>query len=86
MTARSKLLADASALVDGDRDSVYGDPLENLSRIADLWTILFGRPFEANEVAMALVAVKLARLVVTGDHHDSWQDIAGYAAVGWEVS
>lgn len=85
MTERADLLRDAAALVDGDRAGVYGPPEENLVRIAALWTVLFDRPFTAHEVAMAMAAVKLARLAVTPNHHDSWIDLAGYAAVGWEV-
>ena len=33
---------------------------------------------------MAMAAVKLARLVETPDHQDSWIDLAGYAAIGSE--
>jgi len=33
---------------------------------------------------MAMAAIKLARLVETPDHQDSWIDLAGYAAIGSE--
>jgi len=33
-----------------------------------------------------MILTKIARLVESPDHYDSWKDIAGYAAVGWAVS
>jgi len=66
------------------RGGVYGDVYTNHERIAVMWTVIFGVQVTAAQVAMAMTALKLARLVETPDHQDSWIDIAGYAAIGSE--
>jgi predicted glycosyltransferase involved in capsule biosynthesis len=70
--------------VTNNRSGDYGDVYTNHERIAVLWTVIFGREVKAHQVAMAMAAVKLARLVETPDHQDSWIDLAGYAAIGSE--
>lgn len=62
------------------RGEVYGPMPVNMQRTADLWSVLLSRKVTAGEVAMCLIAVKLARLVQSPDHVDSAVDIAGYAA------
>jgi hypothetical protein len=32
------------------------------------------------------ILVKVARLIESPAHKDSWLDIAGYAASGWEIT
>lgn len=82
---RAKLLADASALISGDRESEYGTPQENFKRIADLWNTLFKTQlFTPAKVALAMAGVKLARMA-NSTSEDSWKDLAGYAALGFEL-
>lgn len=38
MSARGELLADAAALVDGDRNAQYGDPNQDFRRTGILWS------------------------------------------------
>lgn len=80
---KKELLETALATV-ANRGGDYGDVYTNHERIAVLWTVIFGREVKAHQVAMAMAAVKLARLVETPDHQDSWIDLAGYAAIGSE--
>ena len=40
----------------------------------------------ASDVAMMMVAIKLARLIETPDHKDSAIDLAGYAALLAEIA
>jgi hypothetical protein len=75
------VLTDALFLVNGDRQRDYGTALENLGRIAKLWSVLFDREVTEEEVAMAMEFVKLARLMKSPDHRDTQVDIAGYAGV-----
>lgn len=88
-TARQLLLAEAEGLVCGDRNYQYGPPTQDFDRIAALWTILFdgklksGEAFSNSDVALAMVALKLSRLSWRRKF-DSWVDVAGYAACGWE--
>jgi len=80
---KQQLLETALGTV-ANRGDDYGDVYTNHERIAVLWTVIFGREVKAHQVAMAMAAVKLARLVETPDHQDSWIDLAGYAAIGSE--
>jgi hypothetical protein len=78
------VLAEAERLVRGDRNKDYGPPWVDFARTAGMWTALFGRKFEAHEVAMAMICVKLSRLVESPKKRDHWVDTAGYADCGWE--
>lgn len=84
MSERSDLLAEAAALVDGDRNTTYGPPSADFARVAVMWSVLFGRDFSPHEVAMAMTCIKLSRLVHSPQKRDSWVDGAGYLACGWE--
>jgi hypothetical protein len=75
------VLAEAGRLTRGDRQSQYGPPDVDFKRTAALWSALKGVSFEAREVAMFMVCLKLSR-----EQHqrkrDNWVDIAGYARCG----
>ena len=74
----TSVLDEARAVV-VDRGASYDDPRPNHERIADLWSVILDRPVTPLQVVNCMIAVKLARLVVTPDHRDSLVDIAGYA-------
>lgn len=59
---------------------------ENHQRIADIWSVVLQQPVTPEQVALCMAGVKMARLVQSPDHEDSWLDLAGYAAVGAEIS
>lgn len=76
---------EADRLVNGDRQSDYGHPIDDFTKTALMWTGLFkeklalGEQFTAADVPQAMIAVKLSRL----QHRlkrDSIVDVAGYAA------
>lgn len=69
----------ANELVNGDRQNVYGHPFDDFSKTAALWSVIFGIPVSAEQVALAMIMVKISRLLNTPDHRDSIVDIAGYA-------
>ena len=87
---RKETLDLANAAV-GQRHENYGTPRQNFERIAMLWnahlvnTVPVVR-FDATDVALMLLLVKVARLEHDPKHLDSWVDVAGYAACGAEVS
>ena len=89
MTARSQLLEEASELVSRDRNIDYGPPAEDFARTAGILTALGYRSpagaVTAPDIAIILMAVKLSRLAETPAKRDTWVDIAGYAACGWEA-
>jgi len=65
-----------------NRGEDYGEVWLNHERIATMWSTILATEVRAEQVAMMMVAVKLARLMETPDHRDSWVDIAGYAWTG----
>jgi len=81
---RTELLENVTVAL-SDRGSAYGDASENFRRIADIWSVILSRRVTVKEVALCMSAVKMARLVETPDHTDSWIDLAGYATLGVEV-
>lgn len=82
---REKILETAEELVNGPRAKAYGDAFDNHARIAALWSVLLNTEVNVADVYKCMIAVKLARLVQTEEHEDSWVDIAGYAALGGEA-
>ena len=85
-TLRVEALREAARIISGERDRQYGKPEDNFKRIAKIWSVTLGIPVSNEDVAMAMVAVKVARYASkSGYQPDTWIDIAGYAACGYEV-
>ena len=82
---RDKLLDEAKNLVNGPRARDYGDAYDNHERVAQLWSTILGQDVSVSQVYQCLMALKLARLIVSPTHTDSWVDIAGYASLGGEI-
>lgn len=80
------VLVEAESIVNGQRQTDYGDKRQNFSQIAMLWQGLLATKLAPNQaitpedVALCMIAVKMARLAKSPDHYDSVLDIAGYAA------
>jgi hypothetical protein len=65
-----------------DAYEVYGDPADTYRRISALRTVVDEcKDPELREI-IGMLATKIARLVQTPDHLDSWVDVAGYARCG----
>lgn len=62
----------------GERQTVYGHPAENLSDTAKLWSVILGQEVTAHQVALCMTGVKLARLKTSPGHVDSVLDTIGY--------
>ncbi len=86
MSKREEILDTAKAYISGPRATDYGTPEENFGKIARLWEQQFGWEVDAHDVALAMILVKTARLAHRADSFDGWTDIAGYAALGGEIS
>jgi nucleoside 2-deoxyribosyltransferase len=83
----TSILEDAEAAVNGPRQRDYDHPLDNFARIAGMWSYLFEcqqckQPVQITEEqhALAMILVKVARLMHSPNHRDSQVDLAGYAA------
>ena len=64
-------------VVDG-RNTVYGDPTETFSRIAQVWSGILGHTVNATDVPLCLIGLKLIRTVEAPDYSDNSDDIEGY--------
>ena len=93
---RVQSLQRAIGYISGDRNASYGPPTQDFKRTADLWTA-FGFRFvghadappqdlEAHHIAIAMILLKASRLAWQPGRPDSWDDISGYAACGYECS
>jgi hypothetical protein len=86
MMGRSEILHQADTLINGERADAYGPPQKNFRVVADLWQPIFGVGVTPAQVALALTQLKVARLIQSPDHEDSWIDAAGYVALGGELA
>ena len=83
---KAEVLERGIELITGDREKNYGSTHTNFSRIAALWSPIFGCDVEPHQVALAMNQLKVARLIETPDHEDSWCDGAGYLGIGGELA
>ena len=83
---RHDVLAEAERLTSTDRNKNYGSPLTNHDRIARIWSVILKQDITPSQVALCMVGVKLARLVETPDHADSFIDGAAYLAIAAELA
>lgn len=84
---RSQLLDKAKTTITRDRNAEYGGPESSFETIAGYWSHYLQVKLVPTDVAIMLGLMKIARLQATkGGHQDSWIDLAGYAACGYEVS
>lgn len=79
------LLQEAHNTINGQRQLDYGDKLENFSQIAMGFQMVLARKLKsdseitAEDVALLMMQVKIARLAKSPGHRDSILDVAGYA-------
>ena len=83
---RAYFLEKAGELINGQRASDYGDARLNHQRIADIWGVILGQEITPEQVCACMIGLKLARLTNDMKQDDTWVDIAGYAALGGEIS
>ncbi len=83
---REETLARAKKCVCGDRENQYGSPESNFEVIAKLWSVYKDTKFTANDVAMMMALLKIARIKSGTGTEDSYIDLAGYAACGAEIN
>jgi len=57
------IAAHAASLVCGDRNEEYGHPFDDFSRAGLIWSAILGCDVTAEQVALCMVGVKIAREV-----------------------
>lgn len=82
---RAEILDKAKKCVCGQRENEYGSPEDNFLTIAKLWSAYKDVDFSANDVAMMMALLKIARIRTGTATEDSFVDLAGYAACGAEI-
>ncbi|AKY02767.1 hypothetical protein SEA_WALELIANO_52 [Mycobacterium phage Waleliano] len=80
------ICATAADLVNNDRNAIYGDAEQNFTETGALWAVVFGHEVTAEQVAICMALVKVARLIKTPNHADSWTDGVGYLALGGGIA
>lgn len=92
---RASALDEARRLVTGDRNNQYGPPTQDFQRTADLLNALGYQRVDAtdeihdiqpSDVAIIIAQVKVSRIMHSRGKRDSWVDLAGYAACGYECA
>ncbi len=83
---RADILDKAKQIVCGKRENEYGSPEDNFQLIANLWSAYKDTEFTANDVAMLMALLKIARIKTGTATEDSFVDLAGYAACGGEIA
>ena len=75
---RETVLQEAQRLVYGDRGETYGEPLDDFTRTAQLWSVVLDTTVDAEDVALCMILLKLSRELYQ-PKRDNRVDIAGYA-------
>lgn len=82
LTSAKKKSQDTESVFKNDileeRQKSYGDPVEMHERIAKIWSGILNVQINANEVALCMIGLKLARSQNDPSHLDSLVDVAGY--------
>jgi len=84
-----EILERAIKLVCGRRQQDYGEPEINFANIADGWNIIIKNAdgkISPSDVCVMMAWLKSCRLMNTPNHADSWQDAAGYIALGAQMA
>ena len=86
MNKREECLRKANEIVNGQREQAYGTPEDNFKMIAYLWSDYLEADISAVDVAMMMALLKIARISTGTFKEDSFIDLAGYAACGYEIA
>lgn len=77
----TEALDKAKELVTGDRQKDYGTPEESFNRIAALWTDYLDVKITAEDAAIMMALLKIARLRGGRKTPDTYHDLLGYGAI-----
>lgn len=72
----------AYSKVTADRRDVYGAPEDTYRRISAMRAVVDECADPQIREILAMIVTKVARLVQTPNHLDSWVDVAGYSRCG----
>lgn len=64
-----------------ERESVYGEPVQQFTRIAHMWSSILDHEIQPWQVPLMMVGLKLIRTADTPDYSDNSNDIEGYLEI-----
>lgn len=79
------ILKNAAKLVSGDRAKAYGDKKILHDKIATMWSAYTDYDINAEQVAIMMAILKIARTTTGGSSPDSYTDGAAYIAIAGEM-
>ena len=79
-SVKQSILDEAKAIVEGSRQSDYGDPVESFERIAKTASMITGKDLSPKECCAVLMAVKIVRESFK-HKRDNLIDLCGYAHI-----
>jgi hypothetical protein len=87
MITAQEVLDEASA-IRSTRGNIYGSPVRNHRRIAELWSTYLDTHITPDQVAICMALTKISRLAETSGHanRDSYVDLVAYGAIAAECS
>jgi|TARA_Y100001938_G_C7987384_1_gene377632 hypothetical protein len=85
MKLTKEFLEEASKLIGGDRQKDYGDKVQNHTNIAKLWSAYLDVEVTAENVAIMMGLLKVARTKLGATSKDTYIDMAAYSAIAGEI-
>jgi hypothetical protein len=89
---RSEILATANMYINKDRAATHGDAEDSFGAASEMWSAYLTHKLgvqidiDPADVCALMSLLKIVRVSANPSHLDSWVDIAGYAALGGELS
>ena len=80
------IISHAGKLVIGDRAAQHGDKLANHLNLAKLWSAFLEVPITAEQAAVMMVLLKVARTKTGSLNRDDFVDMVGYAGLAGEIA
>ena len=84
MSNTKEFLGEAITLVGGQRQKDYGDKTDNHQNIANLWSAYIGHTITAENVAIMMCLLKIARTKLGKVSPDTYIDASAYMAIAGE--
>ena len=85
MKITKEFLDEAKNLAGGDRQKDYGDKVQNHKNIAKLWSAYLDVKVTAEDVAIMMSLLKVARTKLGATSKDTYIDMAAYSAIAGEI-
>jgi len=84
---RNSIIDQAKSLINGERETTYGDPLVAHGHIAKGWSAILGvEKIPPSTVALMMAWLKISRILSNKKHEDSYIDAIGYMALSAECA